>query len=596
MADINLKTETPDTSLPSDGFLFGADSQAAASPSVYTTQAVATTLLGSTTLSGTTITANAPVLNLSQTWNNAAVTFTGLQFNAATGSSAGSASASLLLDLQLEGTTRFNVNKLGHIRGIASSANYLYQDDTGTWSFTTAGLGNTPAVSIKAGSFQILSTGFFSFSNSSNSNGNQDTILTRRGAANLRLGAADAAAPVAQTFSVQSVVAGTTNGAGANFTITGSQGTGSGAGGSIIFQVAPAAGSSGTGQNTLVNALTINSDRNLVIRNGGYIRTEGAQPNSGIRIGGNGFNEPILATEWVNGGSVAFSTGRFGSGSSWLAINSTSAFGWGNSTDLGTSSPSLDVTLYRDAANTLALRNGAAAQAFRIYNTTDGTNSESLNAYWAGNTAYLLTVGVGTGPARNLAIGTAANSATLTLWTSGVERWRIDGSGHLIAVTDNTYDIGAAAGSRPRNVYVAGAIQVQGVGGLGVNNTGYIFWLNSTSFRNRSDGVLTLSNYAENDFGRLQFGGTTSSFPALKRSTTFLQARLADDSAACGFSAANIQAETAYTVATLPTPATGMMARVTDATAPVVGSTVTGGGAAYALVNYNGANWTVIGV
>jgi hypothetical protein len=111
-----------------------------------------------------------------------------------------------------------------------------------------------------------------------------------------------------------------------------------------------------------------------------------------------------------------------------------------------------------------------------------------------------------------------------------------------------------------------------------------------------SDGVLSLRNNAQTDFGRLQFGGTTSSFPALKRSTTFLQARLADDSAFAGFASANVQAATAYTVATLPTPATGMIARVTDATAPAVGTTVVGGGAAYALVNYNGANWTVIGV
>lgn len=42
MADIDLKTETPDTTLPATGFLFGADSQASASPSVYSTSAVAT--------------------------------------------------------------------------------------------------------------------------------------------------------------------------------------------------------------------------------------------------------------------------------------------------------------------------------------------------------------------------------------------------------------------------------------------------------------------------------------------------------------------------------------------------------------------------
>jgi hypothetical protein len=51
------------------------------------------------------------------------------------------------------------------------------------------------------------------------------------------------------------------------------------------------------------------------------------------------------------------------------------------------------------------------------------------------------------------------------------------------------------------------------------------------------------------------------------------------------------------TVANLPaTPVVGMLTRVTDATAPAVGSTVAGGGAAAALVWWNGSNWTVIGV
>jgi hypothetical protein len=51
------------------------------------------------------------------------------------------------------------------------------------------------------------------------------------------------------------------------------------------------------------------------------------------------------------------------------------------------------------------------------------------------------------------------------------------------------------------------------------------------------------------------------------------------------------------TVAGLPAaPVVGMLTRVTDATAPAVGVTVVGGGAAAALCWYNGANWSVIGV
>lgn len=50
-------------------------------------------------------------------------------------------------------------------------------------------------------------------------------------------------------------------------------------------------------------------------------------------------------------------------------------------------------------------------------------------------------------------------------------------------------------------------------------------------FTQTADGVLELTNAAVTDFGRIQFGGTTSSFPALKRSGTTLAVRLADDSA-----------------------------------------------------------------
>ena len=122
MTDIDLKTETPDTTLPTTGFLFGADSQASGSPSVYTVQSVATTLLGSTTPFNATITADAPVLNLAQTCNNAAVTFTGLKLNA---TDTASAAGSLLLDIGTGGGTyasKFSVNKNGNISIVSAAA------------------------------------------------------------------------------------------------------------------------------------------------------------------------------------------------------------------------------------------------------------------------------------------------------------------------------------------------------------------------------------------------------------------------------------------------------------------------------------------
>jgi hypothetical protein len=86
--------------------------------------------------------------------------------------------------------------------------------------------------------------------------GGIDLILLRAAAATLQHGAADAAAPVAQTVQAQSVVAGTSNTAGVDFAIVGSKGTGTGAGGAIIFKTA-SAGTTGTSQNTAVEVLRL---------------------------------------------------------------------------------------------------------------------------------------------------------------------------------------------------------------------------------------------------------------------------------------------------------------------------------------------------
>lgn len=67
---------------------------------------------------------------------------------------------------------------------------------------------------------------------------------------------------------------------------------------------------------------------------------------------------------------------------------------------------------------------------------------------------------------------------------------------------------------------------------------------------NSTDGQLVLSNNAGNNFGRIIFGAVSTSFPALKRSSTALQARLADDSAFT-FMQGKLQTDNAYAAATL---------------------------------------------
>lgn len=60
---------------------------------------------------------------------------------------------------------------------------------------------------------------------------------------------------------------------------------------------------------------------------------------------------------------------------------------------------------------------------------------------------------------------------------------------------------------------------------------------------------------------------------------------------------ANLMLDAGVTVANLPSsPTVRMIAHVTDASSPSIGSTVSGGGAAAALVWYNGSNWTVFAI
>jgi len=85
-----------------------------------------------------------------------------------------------------------------------------------------------------------------------------------------------------------------------------------------------------------------------------------------------------------------------------------------------------------------------------------------------------------------------------------------------------------------------------GNGSVFAGTSSYLAISGKSRFSSASDGTMMISNAAASDFSRLQFGGTTSSFPAIKRSTTSLQARLADDSAFTNIQG-KLTTDTAYT-------------------------------------------------
>lgn len=343
-----------------------------------------------------------------------------------------------------------------------------------------------------------------------------DLFLGRAAAASLLLGAADAAAPVAQTLGVQSVVAGTANTAGANFTIAGSKSTGSAAGGSIIFQTA-AAGGAGSGQNALATALTINSAKAATFA--GVLSV----PNGAVNGAAISSGSVTSGIYWTNASNISIAlngveTWRFNGGGDFESIG-----GFGIAATIGAP----DVILVRDAANTLALRNSTTAQVFRVYNTyTDASNYERAMFDWitSANTLRIGTQIAGTG-----------SHAQVEFWSGSQRGFYMDGavsgtvhfSNGIDFPTDNTYDIGASGATRPRTVYVGTNIWA----GNNVDAINFTFSGQTRGFINAaSDGVFGLNNAAGSGFTRLQFGGTTTAFPAIGRNGVNAEILLADGS------------------------------------------------------------------
>ena len=201
---------------------------------------------------------------------------------------------------------------------------------------------------------------------------------------------------------------------------------------------------------------------------------------------------------------------------------------------------SIDVRLGRDASNTLSLKNTTNAQTFNIYNThTSATNHERGFLKWSSNVFQIGTEkGSGGGTAR-----------ALEFQTDGTTRFSIAATAAVLNVGGGSFD---AVIGRP-NAGVIGFARADGattyIAAMGFDGTNRALVMNSGAFLSWSNGnatavggdlrmfrsgagILRLQSDTS-DFNRIQFGGTTTSFPALKRDSTVLQARLANDSDFC---------------------------------------------------------------
>ena len=158
---------------------------------------------GALTIGGATVTTTHPVLNLTQTWNAGGVAFTGIKLNV---TNTASASTSLLEDLQVGGSSVWNVSKTGLATALgglnAGSTSQFAVDGSGNISGPSARISGVYLNYAATGQIETGSGGFFCFSSTSAASGACDATMFRDGAGIIaqRVGTAAQSHRVANTW------------------------------------------------------------------------------------------------------------------------------------------------------------------------------------------------------------------------------------------------------------------------------------------------------------------------------------------------------------------------------------------------------------
>lgn len=212
------------------------------------------------------------------------------------------------------------------------------------------------------------------------------------------------------------------------------------------------------------------------------------------------------------------STGSVGLGSGWNA----------------SSLPTFALSFQNNYTATIGVQATASGVVGKYLEITGGSTVAGGTDI-AGGTLYL-EAGKGTGTGTsNIEFWTGTTLGTGTTLQTLALKMKLNGAGLLD---------------------VSGGVLLSG-GNMTMTGGAKIAWQSGAVMYGAS-GVFTLySSEAETNFTMMKFGGTTSSFPALKRSGTGLIFRLADDSADAPITASDVISTgvvrlMGYTVATLP--------------------------------------------
>ncbi len=202
-------------------------------------------------------------------------------------------------------------------------------------------------------------------------------------------------------------------------------------------------------------------------------------------------------------------------------------------------SETISVTQLVEANEILAQRNGTNAQIFRFYNTfTDASNYERGSLGWSGNVLTLGSESAGTGGIRDISINAAGTNLAVTQNGITLARNGTSNPSQFISTpTGLTSTAQLVYRFAPSINQASGSYTV-----LDVNPTETAIGAGPHYLvRGRIGGggdVFSVENNGRMLTGsQIQVGGSTSSFPMLKRSSATLQARLANDSAFADFGA-----------------------------------------------------------
>jgi hypothetical protein len=177
-----------------------------------------------------------------------------------------------------------------------------------------------------------------------------------------------------------------------------------------------------------------------------------------------------------------------------IGVSSVSSIGWHAAAPIATSTK--DLTLFRDAADTLAQRRGTNAQTLRVYNTfTDASNYERGKVEWASNVLRIGTEKAGTGTARALEFQTDGTTRLSVNTTGGVFV-----SGDFGAATTLNINAGGARqaffGNGQFTLRSTSSVISMGSDGNGANS--------DLDFRRVAAGIARLSQNGTNIGGSLE--------------------------------------------------------------------------------------------